>query len=95
MYNKSKHLASNGTHRIMKSYTRQMCKNLKRPVTFKVTIQDRNVTFQADPTKRTLHTFDKVAEGYKEKLKDQITWVDGCVKAIKMWTPLADRYDQD
>ena len=72
-----------------------MCKNLKRPVTFKVTIQDRNVTFQADPTKRTLHTFDKVADGYKEKLREQITWVDGCVKAIEMWTPLADQYDQD
>ena len=95
MYNKSKHLASNGIERIMKNYTRENCKNLKRPVKFKVSIQGRHVSFQADPTKRTLCGFEKVADGYREKLRDQITWVEGCVNAIGMWTPLADQYDQD
>ena len=64
MYNKSKNLASHGTERIMKSYTRENCKSLKRPVTFKVSIRGRHVSFQANPTKRTLHDFQKVADGY-------------------------------
>ena len=38
MYNRSKHLASDGTKRIMKSYTRGKCENLKRPVKVLVSI---------------------------------------------------------